>query len=294
MSRRRSDRPSANVSPPMPFRPLLAPVAALSVGAAPVCAQDAGEDWDFGRDASRDLVIAAVTFDNFGVAVRCLDDTLSVVVSGVQAAEGEQQIRFAMGDEDESDTTWIGAPGGRSLFSLWPASVAAKLMKGGRLSLGVSDGERTRRLAVDLPSSPAAIGQVFSACGRALPTPQSDEPDGENLQGLRWRSVPQPTFPSRTAAESGIAALSCNTDQAGAPRDCRVESEFPEGGGFGRAAVVAAHRSGRVTPAEGASNEIGGRRIAFVVRYGLVEPSLTTPSRIPRLPRATSVPPDQD
>ena len=261
---------------------------------SPATAQDGGEDWDFGQDAGRDLTIAAVTFDNFGVAVRCLNDTLSVVVSGVQASEGEQSVRFAMADRAEGETTWVGAPGGRSLFSVWPAAIAMHLQKGGRLSLGIADGERTRRLAVDLPPSPSAIGRVFAACGLPAPSEGPEQPDGENLSGLRWRSVPQPTFPSRTASESGIAALSCTTDDAGAPRDCRVQSEFPEGGGFGRAAVVGAHRSGRVMLAEGASGEVGGRRIAFVVRYGLMAPSLRAPSRIPEVPRATSVPPKAD
>lgn len=278
----------------MRFSRLLASVAALSVAASPVWSQDAGEDWDFGQDAGRDLAIAAVTFDNFGIAVRCLNDTLSVVVSGVQATEGEQVVRFAMADRAEGDTTWIAGPGGSSLFSIWPAAIAVQLQKGGRLSLGIPDGERTRRTAVDLPPSPSAIGRVFSACGLTGPSEGPEQPDGESLNGLRWRSVPQPTFPSRTNAETGIAALSCTTDNAGAPRGCRVQSEFPEGGGFGRAAVVGAHRTGRVMLADGASGPVGGRSIAFVVRYGLMAPSLRMPSRLPDGTRATSVPPAAD
>lgn len=100
---------------------------AIFLAAGPVTAQDAGEDWDFGQDPSRDLTIAAVTFDNFGVAVRCLDDTLSVVMSGVQASEGEQTVRFAMADKEEGGTSWIGSRNGTSLFSIWPEAIATDL-----------------------------------------------------------------------------------------------------------------------------------------------------------------------
>lgn len=258
--------------------------------ATPASAQE-GEDWDFGQDAGRDLTIAAVTFDNFGVAVRCLDETLSVVISGVQASEGEQTVRFAMADKGEGDTSWIGSRAGTSLFSIWPGAIATHLQKGGRLSLGVSDGERMRRLAVDLPPSPAAIGRVFTACGRDAPENGPEQPDGESLNGLRWRSVPQPTFPARTESEFGIAALRCTTDDSGAPRGCQVESEFPEGGGFGRAAVLGAHRNGRVALAEGATGDVGGRSIAFVVRYNMRPIELRPPSRLGN-ERATSRPPE--
>lgn len=267
---------------------ITAGLALVLVG--PASAQDAGEDWDFGHDANRNLTIAAVTYDNFGIAVRCLNDTLSVVVSGVQAEEGEQTIRFAMADKGERDTSWIGARGGVSLFSIWPASIAAYLRDGGRLSLGIPNGERTRRMAVDLPPSPTAIDRVFAACGRDAPEQATGRLDGENLNGLRWRSIPQPSFPSNTDSESGIAALQCTTDDSGAPRDCRVESEFPEGGGFGRAAALGAHRNGRVELAEGAEGQVGGRRIAFTVRYNMAPIEPRPPSRMGR-DRATSVPP---
>ncbi|WP_426041939.1 hypothetical protein [Brevundimonas sp. TWP2-3-4b1] len=257
--------------------------------AAPASAQDS-EDWDFGHDADRDLTIAAVTFDNFGVAVRCLDQTLSVVVSGVQAVEGEQNIRFSMADNAEADTAWVGSRNGTSLFSIWPASIAAFLREGGRLFLGVSDGERVRRMAVDLPASPSAIDRVFAACEREIPGRGQAQVDSESLVGLRWRDIPQPVFPPRTGSASGIAALRCTTDANGAPRDCRVESEFPEGGGFGRAAVLGAHRNGRVALAAGATGEIGARFIAFVVRYNVASIELQPPSRLGN-DRATSRPP---
>lgn len=275
----------------MPKTLIAAAVALLT--AAPASTQDS-DDWDFGHSADRDLTIAAVTFDNFGVAVRCLDDTLSVVISGVQASEGEQTIRFAMADEGEGDTSWIGSRNGSSLFSIWPRAIATDLQKGGRLSLGISDGERTRRLAVDLPSSPSAISRVFAACGRELTSgPTSDLPGGVELSGLVWSEVPQPQFPSGTLSEAGIAALSCQATDDGHLRNCLIESEFPEGGRFGRAATFGAHRTGRVRMADGSTRGMEGRRLSFTVRYNLSAgpPLPVTPSRIQRDTPATTVPP---
>lgn len=248
--------------------------------ATPASAQE-GEDWDFGQDAGRDLTIAAVTFDNFGVAVRCLDETLSVVVSGLPTREGVQTFSYQMGDETDDDTLWVSRGVGQSAFALWPAHVARDLSKGGRFALGVPDGERIRRIAVDLPASPSAIGRVFQACDRQLDDDTSNAPDRENLAGLQWRDRPQPSFPARTASETGIAALTCDVDGGGALRRCRVESEFPEGGGFGRAAVLGAHRTGRVQIKDGETGSTEGRRVAFYVRYGLGLDLPPVPSRLP-------------
>ena len=157
--------------------------------------------------------------------------------------------------------------------------------------MGIPDEGRVRRLNVDLPPSPAAIDRVLAACGRERSDTALARPNGEVFTGLRWRNIPQPSFPSRTDSESGIAALRCTTDRGGELRNCSVESEFPEGGGFGRAAVLGAHRNGRVMLAEDATGEIGGRTIAFVVRYNMAPIDPRPPSRL-NDNRATSRPPE--
>ena len=244
---------------------LMTTIATLVGG--PVWAQDGSDDWDFGRDPEKNLVIAAVSFDNFGIAVRCRENILSVVASGLPVASGVRTIKYSMAGAPEEDTTWVGAPRTAAAFALWPASIASELRQGGRLSLAVREGDRVKRIAVDLPPSSSAIDQVFTACGRPLPTDTLDEPDGPNLGSLRWVHTPQPSFPSRTDSEAGIAALVCNVDARGSLRRCRVESEFPEGGGFGRAATLGAHQTGRVGLAEDDSGVLEGRKISFVVRY---------------------------
>lgn len=245
-------------------------------------AQTATDDWDLGRDAERGLVIAAVTFDNFGIAVRCRENILSVVASGLPVGNGVRTFKYSMGGEPERDTPWVGARSSQAAFAVWPAAIATDLSHGGRFSIGVPDNGRVRRIAVDLPASPSAIGEVFKACGRELATGENDEPDGPSMGSLRWKHVPAPSFPSRTDSDAGIAALICAVNARGGLRGCEVQSEFPEGGGFGRAATLGAHQTGRVEIPAGEVGALEGRKISFVVRYNISDdPTPTIPSRLP-------------
>lgn len=260
--------------------------ALLLAVACPAAAQDVPEDWDLGRAPDQNLTIAAVSFENFGVAVRCRNGILGVMVSGLPPAAGVRRIGYSMAGSPEKETTWVGAGEGRTAFAIWPASVARDLRHGGRLSLGVPEAGRVKRIVVDLPASPSAIGQVFEACDRELPNDAPaalDLPEREDMGGLMWRSAPQPSFPD-TGSESGIAAVICGVDAAGALRGCRAESEFPEGGGFGRAATLGAHRTGRVAIRQGETGPLAGRRISFVVRYRISDAvdMPVTPSRLPQ------------
>lgn len=250
--------------------------------ATPATAQD---DWDLGRDPERKLTIAAVTYDNFGVAVRCMDDVMSVVVSGLPQGPGIRTIAHRIGDQPEMSGRWVSAGEGGAAFSIWPASTAAYLARGGRWVLDVPDGDRVRRISADIPVSPAAIGEVFSACGRTLsPTSQDDEPDQEDFAGLRWVRVPVPTFPTRTDALGGLAAITCTVTARGDLRGCQIESEFPEGGGFGRAATMAAHREGKVAPIDpGSTRDMGGLKVSWVVRYNMSD-EVPLPAIATRLP----------
>lgn len=262
--------------------------------AGPAFAQD---DWDLGRDPERKLTIAAVTYDNFGVAVRCMDDVMSVVVSGLQQGPGLRTIRHQLGDQPPMSGRWVSAAEGAAAFSVWPASTAAYLARGGRWVLEAPDGERVRRITVDIPASPAAVSEVFSACGRTLsPATLDEEPAGEDFAGLRWVDVPVAEFPSRTNAQAGVAALTCTADRRGNMRGCRIESEFPEGAGFGRAAVIAAHRRGRVAARPGGTTDIEGRKMAFLVRYNLNDemPLPRGPSLLPARPEEQTRPVDAD
>jgi hypothetical protein len=258
-------------------------LASLLLVTGPAGAQENSDDWDFGQDASRNLTIAAVTFDNFGVAVRCMNDSLSVVVSGLPQDSGRRSLGWRMGDEPDQQTAWVSPPNSASAFSIWPRSVATSLSHGGALQIAARDGDSTRRYTVDIPPSGQAVGRVFEACGLSLTSPTTAPPSGESFAGLRWARAPEPSFPSRNLTYgAGLAALRCTAQANGSLRDCQVESEFPEGAGFGRAAVLGAHRTGRVAAIE-EGQSVAGRTIVFLTRYGQItggwlEPP---PSRLP-------------
>ena len=131
----------------------------------------------------------------------------------------------------------------------------------------------------------SAIGEVFKACGRELATGENDEPSGPSMGSLRWKHAPEPSFPSRTDSNAGIAALICAVNARGGLRACEVQSEFPEGGGFGRAATLGAHQTGRVEIPAGEAGTLEGRKISFVVRYNISDDLMpVTPSRLPPRP----------
>lgn len=270
----------------MNLKRLAAPAAILLLvsGTGSAAQVPAGDDWDLGVDPAQKLTMAAVTFDRFGVAVRCMDGSLSVVMSGLPEDSGQRRLLYSMAGRPEVETLWVSGSRSTSAFALWPRSFARTMSEGGRLSVAAVDGQTTRRYVVDLPPSPTAIATVFQACGHDLvPARRDDAPSGEDFAGLRWAKGPDISFPHhRTNHEQGLAAIQCFVRETGRLQDCTVESEFPEGSGFGRAATLGAHRSARVEAMDGSTTGIAGRRVSFVTRYRMGGLSLTpVPSRLP-------------
>jgi len=241
-------------------------IAALATG--PVLAQDPGDDWDYGEDPSRGLAVAAVTFDSFGVAVRCMNGNFSLILSGLPEGTGERTLAVQLRDRPELEETWVSDEDSGTLFSVWPRHSAAALSLGGRLSIRVPDGDQVRRYVVDIPPSETAVTRVLHSCGHAIADlPVIDTWPGDlESQGMVWVRQPEVRFPSASYA-FGLAAIRCEADGSGRLINCTAESEFPVGSGFGRSAVLGAHRTGRVRAADGASPEIAGRVLSFTVRY---------------------------
>lgn len=269
-------------------------IGALTLGSP--AASRITDDWDYGEDPARALVIAAVTFENFGVAVRCMEGSLSVVVSGLPVASGQRRLLYSMAGGPEAESLWVSANDSTSAFALWPRSVATAMSRGGRLTVAARDGEETRRYAVELPASNRSIGRVFEACGHELDPSRPDEaPAGEDFSGLVWAKPPEISYPGRARYEQGLAAIQCYVRANGGLRDCSIESEFPEGGGFGRAATLGAHRSARVATADGSGAGMDGRRISFVARYRMAGPGLIPPpSRLPDREAILNPPPPEE
>ena len=236
--------------------------------AGPALAQNADDDWDYAEDPGRKLSIAAVTFDSFGVAARCMDGQFSLILSGLPAGSGERTLLVKLRDRPELEEPWVSEVRSGTLFSVWPRASAAAFSRGGPLSIRVPDGDQWRRYVVELPRSETSVARVLAACGTDiadLPVIEAVPGDVES-QGLAWLRQPVPSFPDAAPA-FGLAGILCEADSAGHLVNCTAESEFPVGGGFGRSAVLAAQRTGRVRAADGSSADIAGRRLSFIVRY---------------------------
>lgn len=255
----------------------VAGVALAMLANSPAWAQAAGgDDWDYGENPREKLVIAAVTFETFGVAVRCRDNALSVLVSGLPIASGERKLRYRMGAHEEIESVWVSGRNSPAAFAVWPQRIADELSEGGTLSIAAMEGDQVRRYQVELPASPVAIPRVLSACGLTNED-QSEAPVGENLAGMRWVSRPEINFPSRTSAENGLAAIQCYVRANGRMRDCEILSEFPEGAGFGRAATYGSHRTAQVAAIGDETANLENRRVNFVIRYNSYEALLAPP-----------------
>lgn len=264
------------------MRNATAMAAALLFGVGPTAGlaagQDAGDDWDFGENSAQKLTIAAVSFEDFGVAVRCVDGRLSVLMAGLPEGSGRRSLVYRMGQGPEYLSDWVSARGGTAAFALWPRAVARDLSEGGRLTVTAPTGDGVRRITVDLPRSDSAVERVFRACDQELvPAAASGAPREESFAGLEWVRLPDASFPDRARYADGLAAVQCRVRASGQLSGCTVESEFPEGSGFGRSAVLAAHRTAKVGPIGDDEAAIEGRSVTFVMRYGIIDNWLTPP-----------------
>lgn len=264
-------------------RTTLALLLGLVAVSGPAGAQD-GDDWDFGQDPARKLTIAAVSFENFGVAVRCMNGSLSVVMSGLPTASGVRRLRYGVGEAPGAESRWVSGRDSNAAFAVWPRRVATEMSRGGPLVVLAPRADGLQRYAVDLPPSREAVGRVFQACGLTLDAPEEDAgPTGEQFAGLTWRDSPRPSFPDRTSASAGLAGVTCTLRADGTLRGCKAESEFPEGSGFGRAAELGAHRTGRVQAIDPSGPSLEGRTIAFITNYMIDDSAWVQPppSRLP-------------
>jgi hypothetical protein len=250
---------------------VLAGLGVALLAAGPSWSQDA-DDWDFAEDRSRNLTIAAVTFDTLGIAVRCMDGNLSLILSGLPEGSGERTLHIRFGDLPEMEDRWVSAENSGTLFAIWPRGMASLFSRGAPLSIRTADGDVQRRYVVDLPPSQTAVRRTLQACGEELddfnPT---DVPTGELPPDLVWTQRPAISFPQAPASTFALAALTCEVEGSGRLRNCRAESEFPAGSGFGRAAALGAHRTGRVQAVGDARSGLEGRRVSFTVRYRLMD-----------------------
>lgn len=258
-------------------RPLVLLLAGLVALPTPGLAQDAA-DWDIHRDPRRKLVMAYTEFDSgLGVAARCVDESYEALITGLPpAGRGETRtLRVAFGDGELGDQRWNVAVNDTIAVSELPAPFARKLREGGRLRIlvpgGAGDG---RNLLHDLtlPTSSASIDETLNACDRPLVDPRDAElaalPEGGLPGNLTWRERPRPAFPSGARYARGFATVLCLTASDGSLRDCSIEAQHPQDGGFGEAALRATRRA-RVVNIDQPASDVPLRRILYRTNFVL-------------------------
>ncbi|MDZ4392800.1 hypothetical protein [Cypionkella sp.] len=234
------------------MKPTLALLACTAV-ALPALAQDAATDWDMFRDPDKKLIMAYARFDvGLSIATRCVNGSFEAVISGLPPA-GRRETRslgLAFGDDEFYTQRWNVAVNNTLAVSELPAPFARKLREGGRLRVFVPAGAgEGRNLTYDLalPASSASIDETLMTCGRPLTDPRDAElealPEGGLPANLNWANPPRGSFPVGGRYARGFATIMCLSNPDGSLRDCTVEAEHPQGGGFGEAALRATRRA---------------------------------------------------
>lgn len=256
-----------------PLAVLLACAVAL-----PASAQDADRDWDMLRDPAKKLTMAYTQFDSgLGVAARCVDESYEAIITGLPPAGGGEtrMLQVAFGDDELRQQRWSVAVNDTIAVSDLPAPFARKLREGGRLRIlipGAAEGGRNLLHDLTLPASSTSIDETLTVCERPLTDPRDAElealPEGGLPVSMVWASRPRPGFPGPIRYARGFATVMCLTNPNGSLRDCSVESEHPQGGGFGEAALRAARRA-RVANAEDPTAPMPLRRILYRTNFVL-------------------------
>lgn len=240
--------------------------------ALPALAQDTGRDWDMVRDPRKKLTIAYTVFDSgLAIAARCVDESYEAVIAGLPPAgeNGTRELSIAFGDDELRAQRWNVATDDTTAVSDLPAPFARKLREGGRLRIlvpgGAGDG-RNLLHDVTLPASSTSIDETLAVCERPLVDPRDAElaglPEGGLPLGLTWTQRPRLAYPARTRYARGFATVMCLTNPDGSLRDCTVEAEHPQDGGFG-AAALRGTRSARVGNPDGSDAPVPLGRILY-------------------------------
>lgn len=246
--------------------------------ALPALAQDADRDWDMLRDPGKKLTIAYTRFDSgLGIAARCVDESYEALITGLPSAGGGETriLRVAFGDDELREQRWNVAVNDTIAVSELPAPFARKLREGGRLRIlipGGAEGGRNLLHDLTLPASSTSIDETLTVCERPLTDARDAElealPEGGLPTSLNWASRPRPTFPDPIRYARGFATVLCLTNPDGSLRDCSVESEHPQEGGFGASALRAARRA-RVANADDPGGPVPLSRVLYRTNFVL-------------------------
>lgn len=187
------------------------------------------------------------------VIVRCAARQFSVMLQGVPTPTDRMVVTAIIDGSVDLTNQWWLTDDSAMLMSRRPARFARGLAAGQTVSLATrsSDG-RSWLVEGPLPADRTALDAVLSACDipRTDPRDLRELPGGDGQASTRqpfgWLRPPRgewPAWASDRNLTEGFVVLSCITGEAGRLEDCRVESELPMGGGFGREAVRSARQA---------------------------------------------------
>lgn len=251
---------------------LILSVAVLALG-VPALAQDAARDWDLHQDEAAKTLLAYTTFDSgLSVAFRCQNGSFAAVLAGLPPLRQPRRMLKIGFQGEQRVTMWTNTTDRSVVVADYPAPLARQFRDGGELKVTIPEGAgdgRDLSYILPLPSSNAAIDQVLTRCERPLVDARDSELEVVGSAGLtagfEWARAPRPRFPD-TRYASGFAVTTCMTRPDGSLTNCIIESEHPQDGGFGDAALrgAAGARVG-VTGARGA--EVPPRKIGFYTAF---------------------------
>ena len=206
----------------------------LSAIAASLCFPTGAQadDWDFDDVPSQKLKVASLAYDTgLTIMVACQDGRFSVVLSGLSRATSvERTIQHQFADKPEARAKWLVYGDGSIAHATGPTAMSRDLMAGGTVKFSVpsKDGSPAKVYILNLPENSEAVGQVMTACGRALERSVPEGyPDTELAFNPRWTTRPNPnSLPFEVNGPVNVY-ISCQTGPRGRVQNCYVDSAHP-------------------------------------------------------------------
>jgi len=212
-------------------------VAAAAFGWA---AAQADDGWDVVADPARDRVAAGVQFGGgVSFAVQCQAGQLTVALGGMPTTDASIRHFDATRGGGASRLTWWNTHPGSPVLTSTDVRAVRFLRAGGNVTFASAAGEaRPSRMQIELPTNPAGLDQVLTACGSPLVDPRDALTDVGDLllEGPRVE-----IFGDLSRYPAIRVEISCVV-RGGKMADCQSDHETPSAPQVGR--ETARHANG--------------------------------------------------
>lgn len=223
------------------------------VAAAPTTAQESG--WSASR-TTRGVSAELALSGDARLKAQCDAGTLYLLLHGPGIADLPDSV-MARGRTDEGPGVsgpWLRWDQGGPLLSRTPARNIRALLRMDHMRFGLGPWGRdpVQIFERDLPKDDAPLLDVLASCDEPAFS-ERDQPSPEAAAAARaaggfagWARTPVGLFPQdavRAGQLRGEVWLNCVIAAGNVLTDCRVESAFPAGYGFGEAALEAAAKA---------------------------------------------------